>query len=50
MRQCASPAAVGALLRMNGSVDVVEILPTVLVPTLVVHRVDDGRFRSTSRA
>jgi pimeloyl-ACP methyl ester carboxylesterase len=44
MRQSASPAAVGALLRMNATVDVVDILPLVRVPTLVVHRIDDGRF------
>ena len=47
----ASPSAAIALMRMNGQIDVVDILPTIHVPTLVLHRVgdivvgiEDGRF------
>ncbi|MGA2818559.1 MAG: alpha/beta fold hydrolase [Xanthobacteraceae bacterium] len=47
----ASPAAATALVRMNGQIDVSDILPTIRVPTLVIHRTGDqavsverGRF------
>ena len=47
----ASPAAATALVRMNGQIDVSDILPTIRVPTLVIHRtgdqavsVESGRF------
>lgn len=36
VRQCASPAAAGALSRMNAGIDVRGVLPTVRVPTLVL--------------
>ena len=37
----ASPGAVCALLRMDADIDVRDILPTVRVPTLVIHRTGD---------
>lgn len=36
-----SPGAVKALMRMNSQIDITDILPTVTVPTLVLHRTDD---------
>jgi pimeloyl-ACP methyl ester carboxylesterase/DNA-binding CsgD family transcriptional regulator len=39
----ASPAAAVALARMNARIDVRPVLPTVQVPTLVLHRRDDVR-------
>ena len=51
LRNGASPRAAAALLRMNSRIDVREILPTVSVPTLILHRVgdrdvkiDEGRY------
>jgi class 3 adenylate cyclase len=41
LRRSASPGAAVALLRMNTQIDVREVLPTIRVPTLVLHRVDD---------
>jgi pimeloyl-ACP methyl ester carboxylesterase len=38
MRMAASPAAAAALLRMFWSIDVSPILPTIHVPTLILHR------------
>jgi class 3 adenylate cyclase len=40
-RLAASPGTASALLRMNAQVDVRAILPSINVPTLVVHRKDD---------
>jgi pimeloyl-ACP methyl ester carboxylesterase len=40
-RTSASPGAVATLMRMNGEIDVRAVLPTIRVPTLVVHRTDD---------
>jgi len=47
----ASPAAATALMRMNSQIDISYIVPTIRVPTLVIHRTDDvtinvngGRF------
>jgi class 3 adenylate cyclase/esterase/lipase len=47
----ASPAAATALMRMNSQIDISDIVPTIRVPTLVIHRTDDvtinvngGRF------
>lgn len=37
----ASPAAATALMRMNSQIDISNILPTIRVPTLVVHRTED---------
>jgi class 3 adenylate cyclase len=39
----ASPSAVIALMRMNNEIDIRHILPTIRVPTLVLHRTDDPR-------
>jgi pimeloyl-ACP methyl ester carboxylesterase/DNA-binding winged helix-turn-helix (wHTH) protein len=51
LRMGASPGAAVALTRMNAEIDVRSVLPTIRVPTLVVHRagdrclrVDEGRF------
>ena len=41
LRLSASPAAVVNIWRMNFAIDVREILPTVRVPTLVLHRAGD---------
>ena len=41
LRRSASPGAAVALLRMNSQIDVRAVLPTIRVPTLVLHRVDD---------
>jgi class 3 adenylate cyclase len=41
LRRSASPGAAVALLRMNSQIDVRAALPTIRVPTLVLHRVDD---------
>ena len=43
-RQGASPSAVATILRMNSEMDVRDILPTIRVPTLVLHRVGDTRI------
>jgi len=37
----ASPAAVAALMRMNSQINISGILPSVRVPTLVIHRASD---------
>ena len=44
MRAGATPGTVRALMNMNDSVDVREVLPSVRVPTLVLHRRDDALF------
>ena len=40
-RRSASPGAAAALLRMNTEIDVRSVLPSIRVPTLVLHRTDD---------
>ena len=40
-RQSASPGDAAALLRMNTEIDVRAVLPTIPVPTLIVHRTGD---------
>jgi class 3 adenylate cyclase len=40
-RLAASPGTAAALLRMHGDVDVRSVLPTIQVPTLVLHREHD---------
>lgn len=40
-RRSASPAAAAALIRMNTQIDVRAVLPTIRVPTLIVHRTGD---------
>jgi serine/threonine protein kinase len=51
LRMGASPGAAVALTRMNAQIDVRAVLPTIRVPTLVIHRtqdrallVDEGRY------
>jgi hypothetical protein len=41
LRMSASPGAALALTRMNGEIDVRHALPSVRVPTLIVHRTGD---------
>jgi pimeloyl-ACP methyl ester carboxylesterase/DNA-binding winged helix-turn-helix (wHTH) protein len=41
LRMGASPGAAAALTRMNAEIDVRHVLPTIRVPTLVLHRSDD---------
>ena len=41
LRMGASPAAAVALTRMNAQIDVRHVLPTIRVPTLVLHRTGD---------
>jgi pimeloyl-ACP methyl ester carboxylesterase len=40
-RRAASPGAASALLRMNSYIDIRDVLPTIQVPTLVLHRTGD---------
>ena len=44
MRAAATPGTVRALMNMNDSVDVRQVLPSVRVPTLVLHRSEDALF------
>ena len=41
LRASASPGMARDLMRLNGQVDVRDLLPTIGVPTLVLHRTDD---------
>ena len=41
LRMGASPGAAVALTRMNAEIDIRDVLPTIRVPTLVLHRTDD---------
>ena len=41
MRSAASPAAAHALAVMNTEADIRSLLPTVTVPTLIIHRIGD---------
>jgi len=43
-RQSASPAAVMAVLRMNAEIDARHILPTIQIPTLIMHRSGGARI------
>jgi pimeloyl-ACP methyl ester carboxylesterase len=45
LRMGASPSAAVALTRMNAEIDIRHILPTVRVPSLVVHRTGDRLLR-----
>lgn len=40
-RSGASPSAALALTKMNTQIDIIEILPTISVPTLLLYRTDD---------
>ena len=39
-----SPGAVKELMRMNQEIDVCAIMPSIAVPTLILHRTGDGRI------
>jgi len=41
LRASASPGAAAALTRMNAAIDVRHVLPTIRVPTLIVHAAGD---------
>jgi class 3 adenylate cyclase/pimeloyl-ACP methyl ester carboxylesterase len=41
LRRSASPGAAIALTKMNSEIDIRPVLPTIRVPTLVIHRRDD---------
>jgi len=41
-RAAASPGAFAALMKMNVEIDIRRVLPTIRVPTLVLHRKDDA--------
>jgi predicted ATPase/pimeloyl-ACP methyl ester carboxylesterase/DNA-binding CsgD family transcriptional regulator len=41
LRMSASPGAASALLRMNTEIDIRPVLPSIGVPTLIVHRRED---------
>ena len=45
MRAAATPSTVRALMDMNNLIDVRDVLPSIRVPTLVVHRRDDQLVR-----
>lgn len=45
LRAAASPGAVRAVMQMNREIDVRYVLPTVRVPTLIVHRTGDRNIR-----
>ena len=38
----ASPAAATALMRMNSQIDISNIVSTIRVPTLIIHRTEDA--------
>jgi class 3 adenylate cyclase len=40
-RQSASPGAAVALYRMNTGIDIRQVLPTITIPTLMLHRTGD---------
>jgi len=43
-RLSASPGAAAAYIRMNIDVDVCDLLPLIRVPTLILHRKDEGAW------
>jgi pimeloyl-ACP methyl ester carboxylesterase/DNA-binding winged helix-turn-helix (wHTH) protein len=45
LRNGASPGAALALTKMNAEIDIRPILPSIRVPTLVIHRTDDTTLR-----
>lgn len=44
-RRSASPGAAAAIMRMNTQIDTREVLPTIRIPTLILHRTDDRDSR-----
>jgi pimeloyl-ACP methyl ester carboxylesterase len=45
LRMGASPGAAVALTRMNAEIDIRDVLPSIRVPTLVVHRTGDRTLK-----
>ncbi|MGZ5443767.1 MAG: alpha/beta fold hydrolase [Thermoanaerobaculia bacterium] len=45
LRMGASPGAAAALTRMNAEIDIRNVLPTIRVPALVIHRSEDRCLR-----
>ena len=45
LRMGASPGAAVALTRMNADIDVRDLLPSIRVPTLVIHRTGDQTLK-----
>ncbi|HWI17075.1 MAG TPA: alpha/beta fold hydrolase [Vicinamibacterales bacterium] len=45
LRMGASPGAAVALTRMNAEIDIRELLPSIRVPTLVIHRTGDQTLK-----
>jgi class 3 adenylate cyclase len=45
LRRSASPGAAAALSKMNAEIDVRDVLPSIQVPTLVLHRTGDANVR-----
>jgi pimeloyl-ACP methyl ester carboxylesterase/DNA-binding winged helix-turn-helix (wHTH) protein len=45
LRMGASPGAALALTKMNADIDIRRVLPSIRVPTLVIHRSDDALLR-----
>ena len=45
LRMGASPGAAAALTRMNADIDIRNVLPTIRVPALVIHRSEDRCLR-----
>ena len=41
LRMSASPTAAATLMRMNSQVDIRDVLPSIRVPTLILHSVND---------
>ena len=50
MRAAATPGTVRALMDMNALVDVRDVLPTISVPTIVLHRTGDEMFHPEEAA
>ena len=48
-RQSASPSAVGQLIRMNMDIDIRHVLPTIRVPTRIIHRIEEAISIENSR-
>lgn len=44
-RLSVSPTGAVALARMNAAIDVRSVLPSIRVPTLIMHRTDDARVK-----
>ena len=40
-RLCSTPGGIRTILQLNAQIDVTSVLPTIRVPTLVLHRVPD---------